>query len=187
MWEKIKQYPIIVTYVKPVYRKGRAVLSRLSFFRKKYSMHKTAIVKNRKLVHIGNNAEIQEYVIIKTFDGIVSIGANTQINPFTVIYGCSDIRIGNNVMIAPHCMIVSGTHNHHQTDIPMRFAGSPSKGPIVIEDDVWIGANCTIVDNITIGTGAVIGANSVVTKDVPSFSIVGGVPAKIIGARKSNE
>jgi len=64
---------------------------------------------------------------------------------------------------------------------------SYSKGDIIIKHDVWIGANCTILDEITIGNGAVIGAGSVVTKDVPAYAIVGGNPAKIIKYRFSPE
>jgi galactoside O-acetyltransferase len=57
------------------------------------------------------------------------------------------------------------------------------RGPIVVGDDVWIGANATVLRGITIGRGAVVGANSVVTRDVAPFSIVGGVPARVIGHR----
>ena len=59
--------------------------------------------------------------------------------------------------------------------------------PIVIDDDVWIGSNCTITAGVHIGTGSIVGANSVVTKDVPPYSIVGGVPATVIGTRKPHD
>ncbi|OHB72562.1 MAG: hypothetical protein A2W23_03690 [Planctomycetes bacterium RBG_16_43_13] len=147
-------------------------------------VHKTAILEKKELITIRQNAEVQEYVIIRTFENPVSIGEFTQINPFTVIYGGSGVSIGNNVMIAPHCMIAAGDHNYKQTERPMRFAGSISKGPVIIEDNVWIGANCTITSGVRIGKDAVVAANSVVTKDVNPYEIVGGVPAKLIGDRK---
>lgn len=143
-----------------------------------------AIFKEKSLIRIDKTAEIKDYVIIQTHDQAVEIGSYTQINPFTVIYGDGGVVIGKNVMIAPHCMIATGNHDFRQTKIPMRFAGSISKGPIIIEDDVWIGANCTITDGVKIAQGAVVGANSVVVHDVNAYDIVAGVPAKVIGNRK---
>jgi|GEM_PF-1800729 len=161
----------------------------IAFIKYKYKMrlgyfiHRTASIKNKKLIEIGKYAEIQEYVIIKTFQNAVKIGKYTQINPFTVIYGGSGVYIGDNVMIAPHCMIASGNHNHKQLDKPIRHSTDVSKGPITIEDGVWIGANSTIIDGVTIGHNAVVSANSVVTKNVLPFDVVGGVPARVIANR----
>ncbi len=124
-------------------------------------------------------------MIIQTLTAPVTIGRHVQLNPFTVIYGGSGVSIGNYVMVGPHCMIAGGNHDYLQTEKPMRFAGSLTRGPIVIEDDVWIGANSTITDGVHIGQGAVVAAGSVVNKDVAPFDIVGGVPARVIGNRKS--
>jgi acetyltransferase-like isoleucine patch superfamily enzyme len=151
---------------------------------KGYSVHRTAVLEKRGLVRINKGAEIKEYVIIKTYRNTVVIGTYAQINPFTVIYGGSGVFIGNNVMIAPHCMIAAGDHDFRQVETPIRFAGNITKGPIIIEDNVWIGANCTITDGVKIGRDAVIAANSVVTKDVEPYDIVGGVPAKRIANRR---
>jgi acetyltransferase-like isoleucine patch superfamily enzyme len=153
------------------------------FPQKPYTVDKTAILEVKKLITIKEKAEIQEYVIIRTYRNPVIIGKYTQINPFTVIYGGSGVYIGDNVMIAPHCMFASGNHNLNQKEKPMRFATDISKGPIHIGDDVWIGANCTITDGVKIGNGSVIGANSVVTSDVPEYSIYAGTPAKFIRKR----
>lgn len=148
-----------------------------------YYISKKAILQERGLIKIDSYAEINEFVIIRTFDKPVVIGKHTQINPFTVIYGGSGVYIGDNVMIAPHCMIASGNHNYKQLENPIRFAEDVTKGPIIIEDGVWIGANSTIVDGVRIGHNAVVAANSVVTKDVNPFEIVSGVPAKLFGNR----
>lgn len=150
-----------------------------------YFIHETAQLEKIELIEIKDNAEIKDYVIIRTYNNPVKIGANTQINPFTVIYGGSGVYIGDNVMIAPHCTIASGNHNYKQLEKPMRFAGNLTKGPIIIEDDVWIGANCTITDGAIIKKGAVIAANSAVIKIVDEYDIVGGVPAEKIANRKS--
>jgi len=85
-------------------------------------------------------------------------------------------------MVAPNCMIAGGNHNYSRIDKPMMFQGSNSKG-IIIEDDVWIGANSSILDGVKIGKGAIIAAGSVVTKDVCAYDIVAGVPAKKINSR----
>jgi len=156
--------------------------------RKGYYIHKHAKIENRNLVILGKFVEVQEYVIIKTYKNPVIIGNYSQINPFTVIYGGSGVIIGDDVMIAPHCMIAAGNHDYVQLEKPMRHADNISKGPIKIGDGVWIGANCTITDGVSIGKHAVVSANSVVTKDVLQYDIVGGCPAKKIGNRidKSN-
>ena len=152
--------------------------------RLKYFVHNTAQIERKELVIIKNNAQIMEYVIIRTDTNPIVIGENTCIHPYTVIYGGSGVTIGDNVVIAPHCMLSGGNHDYLQTEQPMRFAGIISKGPIVIEDDVWIGAHVTLTDGITIGRGAVVAANSVVTKDVAPYDIVAGVPAIKIANRK---
>jgi acetyltransferase-like isoleucine patch superfamily enzyme len=86
-------------------------------------------------------------------------------------------------MIAPSCVMAAGNHEYRNLDVPMMFAGDFSNGPIVIEDDVWIGANCTIADNVTIGKGSIISANSLVNKSIEPYSIAGGVPCKVLSSR----
>lgn len=149
-----------------------------------YYISNTAIIQSKKHLKIKRRAEIQDYVIIRGTMNVVEIGEFSIINPFTVIYSGSGVIIGDNVMIAPHCMIASGNHGFKQTDIPMRHAADISNGPIIIENGVWIGANSTITDGVRIGYEAVVAAGSVVTKDVEPWDIVGGVPAKVIGNRK---
>ncbi len=167
----------------------RLFYSRLNkiFTSSRPKINATAIIERRNMVRLANNVEIGAGVVIRAFDELVTIGPYSQINPFVVIYGHNKISIGANVMIAPHCVIASGNHDFKQTTIPMRFAGNLTKGPIIIGDDVWIGANCTITDGVKIGHGAVIGANSLVNKDVAPYAIVGGVPAKVIGNRINNK
>lgn len=157
-------------------------LNKIYLFQNKL-INKSAILENKKLIELGKRIEIQNNVIIKTYNNKVKIGDYTQINPFTVIYGGAGVKIDKNVMIAPHCMIASGNHDFEQTDKPIRFAGNITEGPITIEKNVWIGANTTITDGVTIGHDSVVGANSVVISDVEPFSVVAGVPAKLIKYR----
>lgn len=144
----------------------------------------TAIIEPKCNVIINPTAEIKDYCIIRSHDNPVLIGEFSQVNPFCVIYGGAGVIVGNNVMIGPHTVIAAGSHEYRNLNVPMRHAGSFDSGPIVISDDVWIGANCTIIDGVSIGEGAVVGANSVVTKNVSAYDIVAGCPARKISNRK---
>ena len=149
-----------------------------------YHIHPTAILYKKENIAISESALICEYVIVRAPIGKLVIGDNSQIGPFNVIFTFENVFIGNNVMIAPHCVIASGKHNYLNIQIPMIEAENISDGPIIISDDVWIGANCTILDNIKIGKGAVIAANSLVNTNVGDYEIYGGVPAKFLKNRK---
>lgn len=109
------------------------------------------------------------------------IGDNVSINRNTVIRGC--FRIGNKCAIAPNCTIIGSNHNFQRIDIPIKQQGFSTLG-IIIEDDVWIGANSVVLDGVTIGKGSVIGAGSIVTKSIPPYSIAVGNPCKVIKSRK---
>jgi acetyltransferase-like isoleucine patch superfamily enzyme len=99
-----------------------------------------------------------------------------------VLYGHGNLTIGDNVLIAGHCLIIPANHVFTDINIPISNQGETKKG-IIIEDNVWIGSGCRILDGITIGTGAIIAAGAVVNKDVLPNTIVGGVPAKLIKNR----
>ena len=92
--------------------------------------------------------------------------------------------IGNYVMMGSNCFIHSRNHSFTRTDIPIREQGYTPEKPVVIEDDVWIGQDVTIMVGRHIRKGSIIAACSVVTKDFPEYSIIGGNPAKLIKNRK---
>jgi len=112
----------------------------------------------------------------------ISIGARTTIGFHTFIYASSNIKIGEDCMIAPFVYIVDSDHGT-RAGIPMNRQPNISR-PIRIGNDVWIGAQALVLSGVTIADGAIIAAGSVVREDVPSNTIVGGVPAKVIGVRK---
>jgi maltose O-acetyltransferase len=94
-----------------------------------------------------------------------------------------NIKIGRDVMMGPDVLIVGKNHEFSNVHLPMRLQGTRDASPVVIGDDVWIGARAIILPGITIHKGAIIGAGSVVTRDVPAFSICAGNPARIIKVR----
>jgi len=131
---------------------------------------------------IGQRTVIHEFCILKSAEGFIHIGHDCSLNPFSIVLGGGGVKIGNYCRIAPHTVIVAGQHDFRRIDIPIAEQGMVYKG-IEIEDDVWIGANCVILDGVTIGKGTIVGAGSVVTKNVEPYSIMGGVPARVISKR----
>lgn len=93
------------------------------------------------------------------------------------------VSIGDYVMMGPDVLIVTRNHRFDRVDVPMALQGSSEARSVIIGDDVWIGARSVILPGVRIGNGAVIGACSVVTKDIPAYAIVGGNPARIIRFR----
>lgn len=137
-------------------------------------------------IEIGADSRIMEFVVIKAVGGSgdIIIGPRCYINPHCVLYSGNGIKMGADVLVAAGTAIVPANHATSRRDLPIRLQGfAPSKGGVVIEDDVWIGANCTIVDGARIGRGAVIMAGAVVTGTVEPYTIVGGVPARLVKSR----
>ena len=131
-------------------------------------------------IKISDDVYIHRNNVLRSFGGCIKIGKGTTINPFTCIYG--NVNIGKFVSIATKTTIIASNHNFERIDRYIKEQGVNSKG-IVIEDDVWTGANVTILDGVNIRVGAIIAAGAVVNKDVDKYAIVGGVPAKVIGSR----
>lgn len=117
--------------------------------------------------------------------GNITIGDNSSIQAYSVIVGDAKygITIGSGVRIAPHVVIISSNHVFSDTTKPIYTQGSQGE-QIVIEDDVWIGSRVNITAGVHIGTGCVIGAGAVVTKDIPPYSVAVGIPARVIKSRK---
>ena len=113
--------------------------------------------------------------------GGISIGKGSGLGVNCLVHG--PLEIGEKVMMGPDVVILTHTHNIDRTDIPMGDQGS-RVAKVTIGNDVWIGMRSIIMPGVKIGNGAVIGAGAIVTKDVPDYAIVGGVPAKVIKYRK---
>lgn len=117
--------------------------------------------------------------------GKISVGANTGFNRNVHINASvgGEISIGADCLIGPNVVMRTAGHRFDDLNIPIRKQGHICKD-IIIHDDVWVGSNAVILGGVVIGNGAVIGAGAVVTKDVPPFAVVGGVPARILKYRK---
>jgi acetyltransferase-like isoleucine patch superfamily enzyme len=113
-------------------------------------------------------------------DARVRIGAGTFLNLGTMVAAVELVEIGDNCMFANGCFVTDGNHRFDDPDKPVTWQGFTTKGPTRVGDDVWCGANVVITTGVTVGERCVIGANSVVTQDVPPFSIAAGAPAKVI-------
>lgn len=144
-----------------------------------------------KTITIGDNTSIANHCILgcwkhhqgKEYDPKIVIGDNTYVGEYTQITAANLIKIGNGVLTGRYVYI--SDNNHGKTDYES-LCQQPSereldiKGPVIIGDNVWIGDKVSILSGVTIGKGSVIACNAVVTKDVPPYSVVGGVPAKVI-------
>lgn len=138
------------------------------------------------LMQIGARTMVDAFVKIKPTGGSgpLVIGEDCAINSGTVIYTGNGVRIGNGVAIAANCTLAPTNHEIADRNRPIREQGfQPSKGGIVIEDDVWLGSGVVVLDGAVIRHGAVIAAGAVVRGEVEAFAIYGGVPARRIGKR----
>ena len=133
-------------------------------------------------IAIGKCCEIGVGVQILSYGGEISIGDYCSFNPYCVIYGHGNLRIGNFVRVATQSVIIPANHQFEQRNIPIHHQALSKKG-ISIADDVWIGAGVKVLDGVNVGQGAVLAAGSVITRDVPAYAIVGGVPARLIKFR----
>ena len=130
-----------------------------------------------------------------SFSGIenISVGNYTSLGVNTRILSTrAQVKIGNHVMFGPAVTIVSGDHRTDMIGRYMAEVGDSDKLPendrdVVIEDDVWVGSHAIILKGVTVGRGSVVASGALVNKDVPPYSIVGGVPAKVIKMRFTPE
>ncbi|MDC6158983.1 acyltransferase [Bacillus albus] len=159
----------------------------------KYTLNKVSFKLDSKLVKslkrillkkifykIGENINVRNNITFHSGKNI-TIGDNSGIGDRCFLQDIDEIIIGNNVLMGPEVLIYTANHRHKKDKLIIEQGIDTKK--IVIEDDVWIGTRSIILPGVTIGKGAVIAANAVVTKDIEPYAIAGGVPAKKIGER----
>lgn len=132
---------------------------------------------------IGENVFIDAFVAIKFVGGTadITIGEESYLNAGCVVYSGNGVTLGKYVMVASNCTFAPTNHEFARRDVPMiRQRFKPSRGGILVEDDVWIGANCVLTDGAILRRGCIVGANSVVTGELAPFSINLGSPARFV-------
>lgn len=125
-----------------------------------------------KEVHVKSNADVSPHI---------RIGDRSELGCNCLIYG--GVTIGSDVLMGPDVKIITRNHNFTDRSVPIREQGDYEL-PVVIEDDVWLGANVVVLPGVRIARGAIVAAGAVVNRDVLPYTIVGGVPAREIGRRE---
>ena len=110
----------------------------------------------------------------------VRIGAGTFLNLGVTVASLHLVEIGDHCMFANGCFITDADHRVDDPELPITWQGFRSKGPTRVADNVWCGANVVVTSGVTVGERCVIGANSVITADVPAFSVAAGAPARVL-------
>jgi len=132
-------------------------------------------------LEVGAHVLLEPHVwITAPAPGRVRIGTGTFLNIGVMVAAVELVEIGSHCMLANGCFVTDGNHRFDDPDKPVPWQGFSSKGPTRIGDNVWLGANVVVTSGVTIGERCVVGANSVVTKDIAPFSIAAGAPAKVL-------
>ena len=149
---------------------------------------KDVTFKNPDSIHLGSGIGIGKYscfLPIKHFAGknynpIITIGDGCWIGIRNSFAAINRVEIGKDVLFAGYVHITDHSHGYEDINMPMHKQSLSSKGPVIIEDQCWLGFGCEILSGVHIGKHSVVAARAVVTKDVPAYSIVAGNPARII-------
>ncbi len=150
--------------------------------------HVTIDALSQEGVLLGDNVTIARYTTIQCTGVIrylgkgLQVGNNSAIGAYSFIGAQGGITIGNNVIMGPRVSFHAENHRFENTSIPIRLQGETRQG-IIVENDCWIGAGAIILDGVHIGEGCVVAAGSVVTQNIPPYTIVAGVPARVIKYR----
>lgn len=143
---------------------------------------------SRRGIEIGDNVMIGPYSVIRASsltnlgEG-VRIGRDSAMDAYSYIGAGGGVTIGDSVIMGQHVSFHAENHRYDQMDIPIRQQGITRKG-IVVEDDCWVGSNAVFLDGAQVGRGCVIAAGAVVTGTIPAYSVVAGVPGRVIKTRE---
>jgi len=139
-------------------------------------------------LEIGEHTLLEPHVWLTTGDsGRIRIGRGTFLNVAVMVASVELVEIGDHCMLANGCFITDGNHRFDDFEQPVTWQGFSTKGPTRIADNVWCGANVVITSGVTIGERCVIGANSVVNRDLPPYSLAAGAPAKVLKSLRAED
>jgi acetyltransferase-like isoleucine patch superfamily enzyme len=139
--------------------------------------------QSNKGIRIGDDVIIARNTVVSCKDGDIDIGDNSNISLNCMIHSEKSVKIGARNLWAAYCYVIGGgRHDFDRTDLPIIQQGSQVDG-IIMDEDIWLGAGVKILDGCRIGKGAIIGAGSIVNKDIDAFKIAAGIPVKIIKNR----
>lgn len=185
--QKLLQLLTKVGKIKKAIR-SKYIRSQLGQCKSKLYIPKGITINNPKCIYIGKNVGIgsntylgpvTEYAGI-SYNPKIIIGDGTWIGKNCSIAAINKVQIGKNVLFAGHVHITDHSHGYENINEPIFKQPLISKGPIIIEDDCWLGFSCEILSGVHIGKHSIVAARAVVTKDVPAYSIVAGNPARIV-------
>lgn len=162
---------------------GEIDRTKFKFLGENVIFEKGVLVFHSENINLGNNIYIGHYSILKGYyKNDMTIGRNTWIGQYCFFHSAGGIEIGENVGIGPYVKILTSVHMEEGRDKPIVFSELDFK-KVVIEKNCDLGVGTVILPGVTIGEGSQIGAGSVVSKDIPPYSIAAGVPAKVLRMR----
>lgn len=171
--------------------KKTKMINQFKHIGKNESIHYSSRFKNPKYMSIGNNFYIAQNGIVEAwdkymndvFEPVLIIGNDVKINSYCHIGVINRIEIGDGCLFGSHVMLMDHSHGKNSIDEIEIYPSNRrlySKGPIKIGKKVWLGENAVVLPGVTIGDGAIIGANAVVTKNIPAYCVAAGNPIRII-------
>lgn len=136
-------------------------------------------------IALGDDVILSSGVIVQCKGATIRIGDRSGLGMGSVVLAtdANDVTIGADVAIGPRCVIGGGNYNIGRLDVPIWRQGIQRDRPIVLEDDLWLGSNVTVLSGVRIGRGSIVAAGAVVTHDIPPHTLAGGVPAKPLRRR----
>jgi acetyltransferase-like isoleucine patch superfamily enzyme len=189
----------VLDYIRVLYRYKFDIFSGFRLLRLRFRFPKTYISSRTQIkfdyisqLKIGENTDISDFTTLVVMNDPLNnllnssliIGSNTYIGEYNNIRaGGGLIQIGNNCSISQHISIIASNHKYDRSSLIRSQLWDLKNNYVIIKDDVWVGANVVILPGVTVSRGAIIGAGSIVTKDVPEYAIIVGSPARVIGYR----
>jgi acetyltransferase-like isoleucine patch superfamily enzyme len=173
---------------------GRSVVYGVRYGRARIDVHPSSRVSRLSIlrtdgggsIRIGRNCVVHDYAMILSYGGDIEIGDDCSVNPFSILYGHGGLRVGNDVRIAAHSVLIPANHPAPRAGHALSGAGVTARG-IDIADHVWLGAGVRILDGVQIGPYVTVAAGAVVTRSVAAHATVAGVPARDMGKRHDAE